>query len=251
MNIVSYLDNDSLSMPDVGEAHVFAISQPKQPLCREELIKKYPQVFQDGVGCLKGEYRIRLDHQPAPVQHPPRRVPVALRDHLKATLHDLEKDSILATVTEPTPWVSSLVVVPKKDGRLRLCLDPKDLNKAILREHYPLPTIEEVATRLCGAKCFSILDVRNGFWHIPLDEDSSMLTTFNSPFGRYRWKRLPFGISSAPEVFQWKMHEVIEGLRGIEVVADDFIVVGFGDTEEQWVEDHDANLEAFLKRCTE
>ena len=131
------------------------------------------------------------------------------------------------------------------------CLDPKDLNKAILREHYPLPTIEEVATRLCGAKCFSISDVPNGFWHIPLDEDSSMRTTFNSPFGWYRWKRLPFGISSAPEVFQRKMHEIIEGLHGIEVVADDFIVVGFGDTEEQWIEDHDASLEAFLKRCTE
>ncbi len=112
--------------------------------------------------------------------------------------------------------------------------------QAIQREHYPLP-----ATRLYGAKCFSILDVRNGFWHIPLDDDSSRLTT---PFGRYRWKRLPFGISSAPEVFQRKMHEVIEGLEGI---ADDFIVVGFGSTEEQAAADHDENLKAFLKRCKE
>jgi len=141
--------------------------------------------------------------------------------------------------------------IPKKDGRLRLCLDPKDLSKAILREHYPLPTIEEVATRLYGAKFFTILDARHGFWHIPLDKASSMLTTFNSLFGRYRWKWLPFGISSAPEVFQRKMHEVIEGLRGIEVVANDFIVVGDGDTEEQTIKDHDTNLKAFLKHCTE
>ena len=251
MNIVSYLDNDSLNRPDVGEALVYAVSQAKQPLTQAEIIKKYPQVFEEGVGCLEGEYHIRLDTQQAPIQHPPRRVPVALRDRLKSTLDDLERDGILATVTEPTPWVNSLVVVPKKDGRLRLCLDPKDLNKAILREHYPLPTIEEVATRLYGAKCFTILDVRHGFWHIPLDEASSTLTTFNSPFGRYRWKRLPFGISSAPEVFQRKMHEVIEGLTGVEVIADDFIVVGLGDTEEQATENHDANLEAFLKRCVE
>ena len=142
-------------------------------------------------------------------------------------------------------------LIPKIDGQLRLCLDPKDLNKAILREHYPLPTIEEVATRLYGAKCFTIQNAHYGFWHIPLDEASSMLTTFNSLFGRYRWKWLPFGISSAPEVFQRKMHEVIEGLRGIEVVANDFIVVGDGDTEEQAIEDHDTNLEAFLKHCTE
>ena len=175
-------------------------------------------------------------------------MPVALRDSLKSTLEELERDGILA----PRDRADTMgELIPKKDGRLRLCLDPKDLNKAILREHYPLPTIEEVATRLYGAKCFTIQNARHGFWHIPLDEASSMLTTFNSLFGRYRWKWLPFGISSAPEVFQRKMHEVIEGLRGIEVVANDFIVVGDGDTEEQAIEDHDTNLEAFLKHCTE
>ena len=97
----------------------------------------------------------------------------------------------------------------------------QDLNRAIQREHYPLPTIEDIATRLHGAKVFSVLDVRKGFWHIELDEPSSYLTTFHTPFGRYRWKRMPFGISSAPEVFQRRMHELIEGLQGVEVIADD------------------------------
>lgn len=95
-----------------------------------------------------------------------------------------------------------MVIVPKKDGSLRICLDPRDLNRAILREHYPLPTIEDVATRLHGAKVFTVLDVSKGFWHVELDEPSSFLTTFHTPFGRYRWRRMPFGISSAPEVFQ-------------------------------------------------
>ena len=99
-------------------------------------------------------------------------------------------------------------------------------NKFVQREHYQLPTIEEIATRLHGAKLFSVLDVRHGFWHVALDEASSLLTTFNTPFGRYRWRRMPFGLSSASEVFQRKMHEVIEGLQGVEVIADDFIVVG-------------------------
>ena len=149
-----------------------------------------------------------------PVQHPPRRVPVPLRNILKETLDDLVQQNILAPVQKPTPWISSMVVVPKKDGKLRICLDPRDLNRAIRREHYPLPTIEDVATRLHGAKVFTVLDVRKGFWHVELDEEASFLTTFNTPFGRYRWKRMPFGICSAPEVFQRRMQELIEGLHG-------------------------------------
>ena len=142
-----------------------------------------------------------------------------------------------------------MVVVLKKNGDLRICLDPKDLNKSIQREHYPLPTIEDVATRLYGAKLFTILDVRNGFWHVVLDESSSFLTTFHTPFGGYRWKRMPFGICSAPEAFQHRMQELIEGLHGIEVIADDFTVVSFGDTFAEASRDHDKNLEAFLHRC--
>ena len=152
-------------------------------------------------------------------------------------------------VTQPTPWINSIVVVPKKDGSLRICLDPKDLNRAIQREHYQLPTIEDIATRLHGAKVFTILDVRCGFWHIPLDEQSSQLTTFHTPFGRYRWLRMPFGISSAPEVFQRRIHELIEGLRGVEVVADDFVAIGFGDTIEEAMQDHDRNLAGLLQWC--
>ena len=91
---------------------------------------------------------------------------------------------------------------------MRICLDPHDLNVAIQREHYQLPTIEDTAARLSGAKVFTVLDVKQGFWHIPLEEQSSYLTTFNSPFGRYRWLRMPFGINSAPEVFQRNMHQL-------------------------------------------
>ena len=127
-----------------------------------------------------------------------------------------------------------------------LCLDHKYLNQVILREHYPLPTIEDVATRLHGAKVFTVLDVSKGFWHVELDEQSSFLTTFHTPFGRYRWRRMPFGISSAPEVFQRRMHELIEGLQCVEVVADDFLVVGQGESKTEAVVSHDQNLAAFL-----
>ena len=170
---------------------------------------------------------------------------------MKAALDDLVKKDVLAEVKQPTEWISSMVTVPKKNGQLRICLDPKDLNAAIQREHYPLPVIEDVATRLHGAKTFSVLDASNGFWHVELDEQSSLLTTFHTPFDCYRWLCMPFGLSSAPEVFQRRMHELIEGLEGIEVIADDFVIVGYGKTQEEATLSHDCNLISFLKRCEE
>jgi len=144
-----------------------------------------------------------------------------------------------------------MVTVPKKHRKLCICLDPKDLNRAIPRKHYLLPTIEDIATRLHGVKVFTKLDVQNGFWHVALDEHSSFLTTFHTPFGRYCWWRLSFGISSAPEVFQRKKHELIEGLSGVEVVADDFIVIGCRSTLEEATVDHNKVLMAFLECCKE
>ena len=98
---------------------------------------------------------------------------------------------------------------------------------------------------------FTVLDVHHGFWHVRLDDRSSYLTTCHTPFGRYRYKRMPFGISSAPKVFQTKMHELIEGLQGIEVVADDFVVVGYVNTVNDANVDHDKRLHSFLQRCEE
>ena len=144
-----------------------------------------------------------------------------------------------------------MLAVQKKNGKIRICLDPKDLNKAVLRENYPMPTIEDIATRLHGAKVFTAPDAKNGFWHVKLYEESSYLTTFHTPFGRYRWCRMPFGISSDPEVFQRRMHELIEGLTGTDVVADHFVVAGFNDTYEEAVRDHNKSLVAFLQRCVQ
>ena len=201
MKIIAYLDNDELHKPDTRNAPVYAVEDPV-PVTIEGLVAQHPDVFGPGVGLLAGKYHIVLDDKIPPVQHPPRRVPVPVRGILKETLDELVQQDILAPVQQPKQWISSMVVVPKKDGKPWICLDPRDLNQAIRREHYPLPTIEDVATRLHGARVFTVLDVRKGFWHVELEEDSSFLTTFNTPFGRYRWKRMPFGICSAPEVFQ-------------------------------------------------
>ncbi|KAI2650666.1 Retrovirus-related Pol polyprotein from transposon 17.6 [Labeo rohita] len=121
----------------------------------------------------------------------------------------------------------------------------EDLNKAIQRPNYPLPTLEEVTTKLTGARYFSFLDARSGYWTIKLSTESSMLTTFNTPFGRYRFLRLPFGINSAQDEFQRRVNETYEGLKGVAAIVDDILVYG-RDKEE-----HDTNLRPMLQRTRE
>ena len=211
-----------------------------------DLLEKYKDVF-GGLGDLPGEYHIVTDDTVPPVVHPPRRVPVALRDQIKEKLDEMVA-SILAPVTEPTEWVSSMLVVVKPN-KLRICLDPRDLNKAIRREHYQMPTVEEVAARLSQAKKFTVVDAKDGFWQKRLDTESSYKTTFNTPFGRYRWKRMPFGISSAPEVWQRTMHEFVEDLEGVEVIADHFLIAGFGSTDHEVNQSLERNERAFFEKC--
>ena len=108
-----------------------------------------------------------------------------------------------------------------------------------------------MAIRLSKARLFSVFDAKTGFWQVKLDEASSYVTTFSTPHGRYRWNRMPFGITSAPKVWQRRMNEIIEDLPRVEVIADDFLVIGFGDTDEAAIQNHDQNMKAFLERARE
>jgi len=112
-----------------------------------------------------------------------------------------------------------------------------------------MPTVDDVLTQMKGAKVFSTADWKFGFWHCLLDRESSLLTAFETPLGRFIWRRLPFGVSVAPELFQAKVHQALEGLRGVFCVADDLPIAGFSDTTEEADADHDRNLLALLQRC--
>ncbi|CAB3983559.1 Hypothetical predicted protein [Paramuricea clavata] len=191
----------------------------------KQIRKEYADVF-SGLGRLSRPYHMEVDPMADPVIHPPRKVPHPLRDQLAETLENMVKQGVLQKVDGPSDWVNSMVVVQKKDGSLRICIDPKDLNRALKREHHQLPTIEEITARMPGARYFSTLDARSGYWQIPLDEESSKLTTFNTPFGRFRFTRMPFGIRSAQEVFHKRVHEIFEDIRGVETDIDDILVWG-------------------------
>ena len=150
---------------------------------------------------------------------------------------------MVVKVNTPTSWVNSMVTIVKPNGTLHICIDPRDLNNAIKHEHYPTQTIEDVVTRMSKATIFSVLDASSGFWQIKLDGESAKLCTFNTPFGRYSFKRLPFGLSSSQDIFQRVMSQMFEDIEGVEVVVDDILV--WGDNEQQ----HDARLVQVLERA--
>ena len=145
----------------------------------------------------------------------------------KAELERLECDGVyIMKVTERTNWCAPIVPVTKKNGNVRLCVDLKRLNEAVRREYYMLPNLDDIAPQLCGATVFSKLDAKCGFHQIPLREDSQKLTTFITPFGRYCYRRLPFGKTSAPEIFQRRMIVVLAGQEGADVIIDDVLIYG-------------------------
>ena len=223
---------------------VMAVSEEKDAAL-QSIMAEYAEVFQ-GIGEFPGVCTFRVAPDATPVVCPPRRIPIALRSKLKDELDSMEKQNIICKVTEPTEWVNALVVVEKpKTGKLRVCLDPRALNKAIQRPHYPLPTLEDATTKLAGAQYFSVLDARSGYWAIKLSTESSLLTTFNTVFGRYRFLRLPFGIVSAQDEFQRRVDETYEGLDGVTAIVDDILV--FGQTRAE----HDQRLKAMLDRTRE
>lgn len=212
---------------------------------KEQIIESYSDIF-EGLGAFTGKkYHITLDQEVTPVISPNRRVPFSIIPELKDTIKSLEIRNVIKKINEPTEWVSPLVIVKKPKGGLRLCLDPKNLNKAIRREHHPIPNVEEILAGLEGKKLFSVLDLKDGFWHVKLDEDSSKVCTFTTPFGRYCFMRLPFGISSAPEVFQRKTSEAFGDIDGVLCYFDDLIISGATELE------HDRALVRVLNRARE
>lgn len=173
----------------------------------DKLIIGYTELFK-GTGCLNKPYHIKIRENATPVVHPARRVPVHIKEKLKESLESLEKQGIIAKINHSTDWVNALVIVKKPNGKLRICLDPQDLNREIKREYCQFPTLEQITTILAGSKYFSTLDATNGFYQIQLDKESSDLCTFATPLGKYQFLRMPYDICSAPEVFQKRFKSI-------------------------------------------
>ena len=154
--------------------------------------QEYQDLFSDtAIGKLPLTYKIKVDKEVAPVHvvKASRRLHIAYVDDVKKELRRMEGLGVIKRAEEPTDWVSCMVATRKKNGDIRVCLDPRDLNRALKRPHHPMKTIE-VISYMPNAKLFTILDAKAGFWLITLDEESMKYTTFSSPFGRFQFMHL-------------------------------------------------------------
>ena len=170
------------------------------------IIREYPDVFQ-GIGKFPGpDYHIQLNPSVPPKQTPCRPIPIHLKAQFQQEISKMLEAGVLMPVHKATPWINSFVLVESKDklGNLKLCicLDPTNLNKAIVREPYHFRTPEDIAHLLAEACIMTVCDCKKGYWHQKLDEASLYLTTFNTELGRYRYTVMPFGITVAGDVFQ-------------------------------------------------
>ena len=197
----------------------------KSPITSVQQLKAaYPNQF-DRIGKFKQPAQLLLKEDATPSCDAPRKVSVNLLPKIREELNKMESDGIIRRVTAHSDWCSSLVYVTKPDGSLRICLDPKKLNKSLRRCPHKIPTLEELNPTFTGAQFFSKLDAKAGYWSIPLDEGSQLLTTFRTPIGRYCWMRLPFGLNVSQDIFQSRMDTLLEGLPGVASIADDVVCV--------------------------
>lgn len=197
-------------------------------------------------GKLKGyQLIIPEDKTVAPVAQACRRIPFALRAPLREKCQKLLDEDIIERVKGASRWVSNVVPVLKKNGKLRVCVDMRRANQAVLRERFPIPTFDEIVSDFHGAELFSKVDLNDAYHQIELAPESREITTFVTPDGLYRFKRLLFGVKCAPEMFQRIVQDVLRDIPNVRVFFDDIII--FSKT----VSDHKSHVQQVLTRLRE
>ncbi|XP_053381848.1 uncharacterized protein K02A2.6-like [Mercenaria mercenaria] len=237
-NLISYETAVELEIVPV----IQTISSKKEKY--SDLNDKYKPVF-NGLGKLKDkQIKFHIDESVIPTAQPARRIPFHVRDKVAQELEKLEKLDVIEKATGATPWVSNLVVAPKSKSPndVRICVDMRKANLALKRERHVVPTVDDIIIELNGSTVFSKVDLYKGFHQLELSEESRNMTVFASHVGLWRYKRLNFGVSVAPEIFQNEIRQVINELNGVLKISDDIIIHGKTQT------DHDSNLEALLQR---
>ena len=216
----------------------------------QDLMEEFPTVFTEQVKAMEGEsFRIELtdDAKPFCVKTP-RAIPFAYREKLRSELETLQNQNIITPVTHPTEWCAPIVVTPKKDSEdIRMCVDLSHLNRYVKRERYHSATPAQAVADITAEKAqvFTKMDARKGYHQCPLDQQSQDLTTFITPFGRFKFLRAPYGISSISEHYNRRMDEAFAGLPGYRRVVDDIVIY------DQDKEHHTDHVKQFLRRCDE
>ena len=179
----------------------------------------YPNRFK-GIGKFPKCHLI-LKEDAHPIKHPPRKAPILLQENIKEELKRMEDLEVIRKISENIDWISSIIYVHKANGALRICHDPKDVNQNLKHGQHHIPTMEELGHKFAEPTVFSKLEARSGYWCVDLDTESQLLTTFNTPYGRYCFQRLPFCPNVSQDIFQAAMDQNLEGLEGVISIADE------------------------------
>ena len=214
------------------------------PLAKQDILDVYSDVF-TRIGKFPGmPYKFQLKENAKPVRHAPRKVPIHLQDALHNEIRNLEKIGILEETKDVTEWVKSFVIMEKKtpvdssksptdsnnsqghskDRKLRICLNPRDLNEALEREPYYTRSIEEIMVKFHGMTRFTIADFNKGYWMVELDPESRKYTTMALDIGRFQWTRLPMGSVVAQDIFQRKLDGIFLDVPGVTGIADNMVI---------------------------
>ena len=201
------------------------------PKCTDQniqrIIDKYETVFV-GEGKLNTQQvKLHINEKVKPVVHPQRRIPYHLRKEVSKELKRLVEEDIIEEVrNQPTPWISSIVCIPKKDGDTRICVDMREANQAISRQRHVMPTLSDFKAEMNGSKYFSKIDLKQAYHQLELMEESRYITTFSTHEGLFRYKRLNYGTNSAAEIFQNIFQRSLSDIQGVKNIADDIIIHG-------------------------
>ena len=248
---------ESLALRKVKHPHNERTSVNRLPLTKQDILSQYSSCF-EGIGCFPGDpYKFHLKPEYKPARHAPREVPIHLETAFKEEIKSLVSQGILEEVKEHTDWVNSYVIVENNTSnhhspnhtvkkKLRICLDPRDLNEALKREPYHTRSVDEITAKLQGMTVFTIVDFKKGYWTVVLHPDSRKLTCMALPFGRFQWTQLPMGTVVAQDIFQSKLDAIFIGMEGVTGIADAMMVIAGKDEME-----HDRNLLASMEKCME
>lgn len=202
-----------------------------------KFLEKYSDVFADDDYSLGSTSVIshKINTKCDPIRQPSRRIPVALGEVVKENIDKMLEMGIISH--SDSPWSSPIVMVKKKDGSHRFCIDYRKLNANVEIDPYPLPRIDDTLRSLDGSSVFSTLDLKSGYWQIEVSPSDRKKTAFITPFGLYEFNVMPFGLNNAPATFQRAMATILKGCvgRNCFIYLDDIIV--FSDSKQQHLED--------------
>ena len=206
-----------------------------------EILYKHENIFTEGLGTFTGgKVTLHIDPQVKPKFFKACTLPFSLKDKVEEKLNRLESLGIITPVKH-SKWAAPVVPVLKQNGTIRLCGDYHvTINQASRDDTYPLLKVEELFTAMSNGKVYTKLDMSQAYLQLPLDDNSKELVTINTHKGLFQYNRLPFGVSSAPAVFQRCMESLFQGCKGVAIYLDDILVTG------STVEDHLANLDKVL-----